>query len=159
MLILGIDPGLTGAYAALTLDGLTVVADLPTVEKAHKSGKRSEFSAHLFHDCVASLPKIDMAVIEHVSASPQMGTVSAFRFGECFGGIVAVLACCGIRTEFVRPATWKKAMGLNSEAEVSRAKVLELFPDASQHFARKADHNRAEAALLAEYGRRELWRF
>jgi hypothetical protein len=89
-----------------------------------------------------------------VASSPQMGVTSAFRFGEAFGATVAVLQTCGIRTELVRPAMWKKAMGLNSEAEVSRAKALELWPDSSSFFKRKMDHNRAEAALIAEWGRR-----
>lgn len=158
MLILGIDPGLSGAYALLGPEGLQAVGDLPTVQKAHKGGSRSELSPHLLHEVIARLPKIDIAVVEQVTASPQMGTVSAFRFGECYGSINAVLACVGIRTEFVRPAAWKKALGLNSDAEVSRAKALEYFPEASEFFMRKMDHNRAEAALLAEFGKRNYWR-
>ena len=158
MLILGIDPGLSGAYALLSADGLEAVADLPTIEKAHKKGTRSELSAHLLHDQLIGLPKVSFAVMEMVTASPQMGVVSSFRFGECYGALNAVLACMGIRTEFVRPAAWKKALGLNSEAEVSRARALELWPDSSQFFKRKMDHNRAEAALLCEFGRVNLWR-
>lgn len=158
MMILGIDPGLSGAYALLGTEGLEAVGDLPTIQKAHKGASRSELSPHLLHETLARLPKIDLAVVEQVTASPQMGTVSAFRFGECYGAINSVLACIGIRIELVRPAAWKKAMGLNSEAEVSRAKALEMFPDAAEFFTRKMDHNRAEAALLAEFGRRNFWR-
>lgn len=158
MVIVGIDPGLSGAFAALTGQGLEAVGDLPTVGKTHYNGVRYELSPVLLQETLCALPKIDLAVIEQVTASPQMGTVSAFRFGECYGVICAVLACMGVRTEFVRPATWKKKLGLNSDAEVSRARALELWPNSAEFFLRKMDHNRAEAALLAEYGRLHLWK-
>lgn len=158
MMILGIDPGLSGAYALLSGRDLVAVGDLPTVKKAHNKSTRFEISPALLHETLCALPKIELAVVEQVTASPQMGTVSAFRFGECYGVIYAVLACMGIRTEFTRPAAWKKALGLNSDAEVSRARALELWPNSAEFFLRKMDHNRAEAALLCEYARLHLWR-
>jgi Holliday junction resolvasome RuvABC endonuclease subunit len=155
MIIAGIDPGLSGAVAILHGDGtLLNVFDIPTVEEAHGKGSRQRVAPALLHDELIGDVRISVAYIEHVASSPQMGVTSAFRFGEAFGATVAVLQTCGIRTELVRPAMWKKAMGLNSEAEVSRAKALELWPDSSSFFKRKMDHNRAEAALIAEYGRR-----
>jgi crossover junction endodeoxyribonuclease RuvC len=33
-----------------------------------------------------------------------------------------------------------------------RALALRLFPSTAEHFARKKDHGRAEAALIARYG-------
>lgn len=156
MIVAGVDPGLSGAVALLEGDGsLLAVFDLPTIDKPHKGGVRSELSPALLQDELIGDVKVGVAFIEQVTASPQMGTVSAFRFGECFGQICAVFQCLGIRTELVRPAIWKKAMGLNSEAEISRAKAIELWPDSSHYFKRKLDHNRAEAALIAEYGRRQ----
>jgi Holliday junction resolvasome RuvABC endonuclease subunit len=155
MIIAGIDPGLSGAVAILHGDGtLLNVFDIPTVEEVHGKGSRQRVAPALLHDELIGDVRISVAYIEHVASSPQMGVTSAFRFGEAFGATVAVLQTCGIRTELVRPAMWKKAMGLNSEAEVSRAKALELWPDSSSFFKRKMDHNRAEAALIAEYGRR-----
>lgn len=154
MLVAGIDVGLTGAVAVLDGTRLLTVFDLPTVQERHGSGTRSRIAPALLHDELVGDMQIGVAFVEHVTASPQMGTVSAFRFGEAFGAVLAVLQCCGIRTELVRPQVWKKALNLNNEGEVSRAKAIELWPDASHHFKRKLDHNRAEAALIAEYGRR-----
>jgi crossover junction endodeoxyribonuclease RuvC len=155
MLILGVDPGLSGAVAFVHGDRLLDVADLPLVEVQHGKGSRKELSPALLHDMlVCTEIRIGKAIVEHVGASPQMGTTSAFRFGENFGAILAVLACCGIRTELVRPQTWKKSMGLGPDKAVSRAAAIKLWPMQSDYFARVKDDGRAEAALLAEWGRR-----
>lgn len=156
MLVVGIDPGLSGAVAFLHGDQLLSVADLPVVDVQHGKGSRKELSPALLHDMLVHTEiRIAKAIVEHVGASPQMGTTSAFRFGENFGAIIAVLACCGIRTELVRPQTWKKAMGLGSDKSLSRAAALKLWPDQSHYFARAKDDGRAESALLAEYGKRQ----
>lgn len=155
MIVCGIDPGLSGAVAILDHDGsLLNVFDIPTVEEAHGKGTRSRIAPALLQDELIGDVRVSVAFIEHVASSPQMGVTSAFRFGEAFGATLAVLQCCGIRTELVRPQVWKKALGLNNEAEVSRARAIELWPTQSDWFKRKMDHNRAEAALIAEWGRR-----
>jgi hypothetical protein len=156
ILILGVDCGVTGAYALLDTetDELVYARDLPTVEEQHGKKTRSNISAALFHDALVEGPKISYAIVELTSASPQMGVVSAFRMGQSLAVVTSVLQCSGIRTILVRPNIWKKAMGLTPDKEVSRARAIELWPDQSSLFARKLDHNRAESALLAEYGRR-----
>jgi crossover junction endodeoxyribonuclease RuvC len=156
MLVLGIDPGLSGAVAFLHGEQLLDVADLPLVDVQHGKGSRKELSPALLHDMLVHTEiRIGKAIVEHVGASPQMGTTSAFRFGENFGGILAVLACCGIRTELVRPQTWKKAMGLGPDKSISRAMAIKLWPMQSEYFARVKDDGRAEAALIAEWARRQ----
>lgn len=157
MIILSIDPGLDGAFALLdtTTGELLDVQDIPTAEEQHLKDTRRVISAALLSEAILHTDhKIAYAIVEHVSASPQMGTVSAFRMGEAVGTITAVLQCKGIRTVKVRPNIWKKALGLNPDKELSRARAIELWPDSSHLFKRKLDHNRAEACLLAEYGRR-----
>ena len=58
-------------------------------------------------------------------------------------------------TRVVYPAQEKEVtLGLNNEAEVSRSRAIELWPTQSDFFKRKMDHSRAEAALIAEWGRR-----
>lgn len=155
MLVVGVDPGLHGAIAFLHDGNLLNVADLPTVEVGHGKGSRKELSPALLHDMLVHTEiRIDKAVVEHVSASPGMGVTSAFRFGEGFGVILAVLACCGIRTELVRPAEWKRSMGLSKDKALSRAEAIRRWPMQSDYFALAKHDGRAEASLLAEYGRR-----
>lgn len=155
MLVVGVDPGLSGAIAFLHGDQLLNVCDLPVVDVQHGKGSRKELSPALLHDMLIHTDiRIGKAVVEHVGASPQMGTTSAFRFGENFGAIMAVLACCGIRTELVRPQAWKKALGLGPDKSLSRAMAIRLWPMQSDYFSRVKDDGRAEAALIAEYTRR-----
>ena len=155
MIVAGIDPGLHGAVAILDHDGnLLTVFDLPTVEEVHGKGTRSRIAPALLQDELIGDVRISVAYIEHVSSSPQMGVTSSFRMGEAFGSVLAVLQCCGIRTELVRPQVWKKVMGIGSDKDVARGRAIEMYPSQSDLFKRVKDHDRAEAALIAEYGRR-----
>jgi crossover junction endodeoxyribonuclease RuvC len=154
MLVVGIDPGLSGAIAFLHDEQLLNVADLPVVEVQHGKGSRKELSPALLHDMLVHTEiRIAKAIVEDVNAF-GMGRTSAFRFGVNVGTILAVLACCGIRTETVTPGRWKKSMGLGSDKALSRAAAIKLWPDQSHHFSRVKDDGRAEAALLAEFARR-----
>lgn len=154
MLILGIDVGLSGALAFLHDGDLLNVQDLPLVAIGHGSGSRQEMSPELLHDMLVHTEiRIGLAVVEDVNAF-GMGRTSAYRFGKNVGQIEGVLAACGIRTVKVTPQRWKKAMGLGADKALSRAAAIKLWPDQSQYFARVKDDGRAEAALLAEWGRK-----
>ena len=64
------------------------------------------------------------------------------------------MALAGVPTHHVRPADWKrhfKLPGGPEGKEASRALALRMFPASAERFARKMDHNGAEAALLALY--------
>lgn len=154
MLILGVDPGLSGALAFLHDGVLLNVQDLPLVSVGHGAGSRQEMSPELLHDELVHLDiRIGMAVVEDVNAF-GMGRTSAYRFGKNVGQIEGVLAACGIRTVKVTPQKWKKAMGLSTDKALSRAAAIKLWPDQSKYFSRVKDDGRAEAALLAEWGRK-----
>jgi hypothetical protein len=51
----------------------------------------------------------------------------------------------------VSPAKFKRALGLNSDGEASRARAIDTWPMSADLFSRKRNHNRAEAALLGLY--------
>jgi len=93
----------------------------------------------------------DMAIIERVASMPGQGVSSTFKFGCAFGIIQGVVAALQIPTHFVAPGKWKKHFGLSSDKEECRARALQYWPSRSELFARKKDHNRAEAALIAGY--------
>ncbi len=155
MLICGIDPGNNGAIAFM-LDGeLVNVEDLPLVEVRHGKGTKQELSPALLHDRLLDAERrIDLAVLEQVN-SFGMGRQSAFRFAENYGMIRGVLAASGIRTQLVPPQKWKRAMNLGADKNVARAAAISLWPMRSDWFRRVKDDGRAEAALIAEYGRRQ----
>ena len=150
---LGVDPGASGAIAVLQEDGLLIaVIDMPVVElkvgKAMKRRVSPEILAHVLRPYAGSV-----AYLEQVSAMPGQGVSSMFAFGESYGVVRGVLAALGMRTYLVTPGAWKKAMGLNAGKDGSRAKAIQMWPDRVRDFQRVKDDGRAEASLIAEFGR------
>jgi crossover junction endodeoxyribonuclease RuvC len=96
-----------------------------------------------------------MAFIERAQAMPKQGASSGFKYGRATGAIEAVIAVCGIPLEIIEPSLWKKLFRLRGgDKEAARQRALELFPSAHAALARKKDHGRAEAILIALYGLR-----
>jgi hypothetical protein len=84
---------------------------------------------------------------------PRQGIASAFRFGRAAGAIESIITVCNVPLQYVAPALWKRALRLRGQdKEGSRQYALNLFPHAHHLLKRKADHNRAEAALLGYFG-------
>src|SRR5262249_22241454 len=93
------------------------------------------------------------AFIERAQAMPKQGASSGFKYGRAVGAIEAAIVCCDIPMSIIEPSMWKKFHGLyQAEKEESRQRALQLFPAAHALLARKMDHGRAEAALIALAG-------
>lgn len=77
-----------------------------------------------------------------------------FRFGVSYGAIKMALAACGVPYTVITPAKWKPYVGVptGADKEASRQRALQLFPDQCANLARKKDHGRADAMLLAHFG-------
>ncbi len=93
----------------------------------------------------------DLAIIERVGAMPGQGVTSMFNFGAAYGTVIGVVAALKIPVHFVTPGKWKKHFGLSADKEEARARALQLWPARAELFARKKDHGRAEAALIARF--------
>lgn len=147
--ILGVDPGLSGAIVLLDTVFMSLrVFDMP-VAKAGANG-RNVLMDGLLARHIEALGEIDFAIIEDVHSMPTDGSSSAFKFGTAFGVVRGIVAAKNIPTVFVQPNKWKSIMGLSGkDKDASRQKVIELFPREANLFARKKDHGRADAALLA----------
>lgn len=153
MLILGIDPGITGAIAAVTPSGsLQWVQDMPIRDGGKKARKANEIDgaslARLLRVHVADIGEV---WVEEVSAMPGQGVSSMFGLGDSRGCIRGVLEALGLSTQRVHPRTWKQHFGLDSDKDASRALAIRLYPGC-EALSRKKDHGRAEAILLARYG-------
>lgn len=151
---LGIDPGLSGGAAIVEhsptmIRRLCCVFDLPTTgEKA----KRRIDAALFYRWLVAQKP--DAAFIERAQAMPDQGASSGFAYGRAVGALEACVACAGIPLYLIEASVWKRAANLPggpAGKEASRQRVIQMFPTA-EGFARKMDHQRAEAALIAIHG-------
>ena len=94
-----------------------------------------------------------LATVELVNAMPGQGVSSTFRFGQATGAVAGVLGALAVPVRLVTPSKWKGALGLPADKEAARQRAIETWPHLAHRFARKMDHGRAEAALLALYSR------
>ncbi len=151
----GIDPGKTGAIAFIREDrSVESVWDMPV----HMVGSRSVVSpSHLDMYFPASLDaeRRIFTAVERQSARPSQGVVSVFSIGDSFGVARAVASLNSYGVVDIPPRTWQKKINRPSTGD-SKADSLsmarELFPD-YDGLARKKDHNRADALLIAVYAR------
>ena len=151
-LILGIDPGNSGALALLSDAGrLLELADMPCVADGTK-GRQTVNPALLAAIIRRWSPSI--AFCEYVGARPTDAKVAAFAFGRCRGAIEGTLAALGVPVTMLTVPTWRRAVGLPAGAtkEQSRGEAIRRFPGHAAMFARVRDDGRAESALIAVAG-------
>ncbi len=151
MRIVGIDPGANGAIAFIDSDDpyfKAAVWDLPRIAKQVDVRQVIELLKRIAPG---------MMVLEQQQSFPGQGVQSAFVLGVEFGQLDVLCRLYTNSYHLVRPARWKAALGLNREKEASRAMAQRLWPTLAEHvLARVRDEGRAEALLIAEYGRRFL---
>lgn len=150
--ILGIDPGLSGALAAISMETgkLLEVHDMPIFSKKGSKKTINEINDQDLAFLIGCLD-VHIAVVEQVSAMPGQGVTSMFRLGAAFGTIKGVLAGMGVPFLTVHPAKWKKEMRLSGDKAMSRQLATRTWPENSSSFKRVKDDGRAEAALLAKW--------
>lgn len=153
-MIIGIDPGVSGAIALVDMAGnLRHVHDMPVQAKG--SGKKQEVNPAALYAYLQSVVPHGPVVcyIEQVGAMPGQGVTSMFSFGDSFGCARAVVAACGLPIKRVTPQAWKKRFSLTGkEKDMARTICMEAWPAAVEHFRRRKDIGRADAALIALYG-------
>jgi hypothetical protein len=151
-MILGIDPGLTGAVAVLDAAGaLVALHDTPVLTLRTSRGTRQEYDVPGLVALLGPYAGLQTHVmIEEAQAMPGQGTRSMFTIGLGMGVWLGILGALGLAYTRVRPGVWKRSLGLSSDKEQARLRAMQLFPGAD--LRRKRGHGRAEALLLAWYG-------
>ena len=155
MLIIGIDPGISGSICFFQDGKIVDVVEMPTMTEGKKNKKQVNGS-QIFNEISEKIKKLDKkeikVVIEQVSAMPGQGVTSMFNFGQSFGILKGICSAMQLPMYFVRPAKWKKYFNLiNSEKDASRTRAIEIFPYFSSQLSRKKDSNKAEAILIASF--------
>ena len=155
MLIIGIDPGISGSICFLEDGRILDVVEMPTMAEGKKN-KRQVNGSQIYNEISRRINKIEKqnirVVIEQVSAMPGQGVTSMFNFGQSFGILKGICSAMLLPMYFVRPAKWKKYFGLiNSEKDASRTKAIEMFPYFSSKLSKKKDCNKADAILIASF--------
>tara|TARA_S200000501_G_C20743954_1_gene708622 strand:- start:254 stop:748 length:495 start_codon:yes stop_codon:yes gene_type:complete len=155
MLIIGIDPGISGAICFMHFGEIIDIIDMPLMADGKKN-KRQLNGSQICHEIRSRIKNINnkeiFVVIEHISAMPGQGVTSMFNFGQSFGVLKGICAAMQLSLYFVRPVKWKKYFNLlNAEKDASRTKVIEIFPKISSKLSRKKDINKADAILIASF--------
>ena len=143
MLIIGIDPGISGSICFFENGKILEVVEMPTMTDGKKN-KRQVNGAQIYNEILKRINKNDKqnvrVIIEHVSAMPGQGVTSMFNFGQSFGILKGICSAMQLPMYFVRPAKWKKYYGLiNSEKDASRTRAIEMFPYYSSQLSKKKD--------------------
>jgi len=155
MLIIGIDPGITGSICFFEDGKILDVIEMPTMTEGKKNKKQVNGS-QIYNEISKKIEKTDKkeikVIIEQVSAMPGQGVTSMFNFGQSYGILKGICSAMQLSMYFVRPAKWKKYFNLiNSEKDASRTKAIEIFPYFSNNLSKKKDSNKADAILIASY--------
>lgn len=173
MIFAGIDPGVSGAIGII--DGKDVrLFDTPTMEiEVNKSVKRilDRKAACLIFEELTRKDENVYVTIEKASAmmmpnkkakvcpvckkGPSMGATSAFNYGRDYGCWLMLFDALAIPYSEIHPATWKKLVMANMQPgkDASRMRAGQLYPSAQKEITRKKDHGRAEALLIAHFGK------
>ena len=155
MLIIGIDPGISGSICFFEEGKIIDVIEMPTMIDGKKNKKQVN-GAQIYNeisDRIFTKKKENIrVVIEQVSAMPGQGVTSMFNFGQSFGILKGICSAMQLPLYFVRPAKWKKHYNLiNSQKDASRTRAIEIFPYFSSQLSKKKDSNKADAILIASF--------
>jgi len=153
MIIIGIDPGVSGGISILENKKVLEVFDMPTMIDGKKNKKQINGAevANIIRRQL-DLKKDIVIIVEHVNAMPGQGVTSMFNFGQSFGVIKGISAALNVPLYLIRPARWKKHFDLlKTNKDASRTKVIEVYPKISSKLSRKKDSNKADAILIARY--------
>ena len=155
MLIIGIDPGISGSICFFEDGKILDVIEMPTMTDGKKNKKQVN-SSQIYNEITKRIKLIDKkdirVIIEQVSAMPGQGVTSMFNFGQSYGVLKGICSAMQLSMYFIRPTKWKKYFNLiNTSKDASRSRAIEIFPKISEKLKRKKDSNKADAILIASY--------
>jgi Holliday junction resolvasome RuvABC endonuclease subunit len=148
-IIVGIDPGLSGAIAMLSWDGEVVLtAEMPIWQDGTKKAVKI---SGLFD--ILDPVEIHMMAIEKVHSMPKQGVVSAFTFGYGCGILETAAVAREIPYTHVTPQKWQKHMfeGIDKELGKKRSAIVcaKRWPNLG-----KVSEGVADALCIAEWLRK-----
>ena len=154
MLIIGIDPGISGSICFFEDGKILEVIEMPVMTEGKKNKKQVN-GAQIYNEFLKRITSKDdeiRVVIEQVSAMPGQGVTSMFNFGQSYGILKGICSAMQLPMFFVRPAKWKKYFNLiNSQKDASRTRAIEIFPYFSTQLSKKKDSNKADAILISSF--------
>jgi crossover junction endodeoxyribonuclease RuvC len=157
-IFVGIDPGVSGAIAAIGPGGVQV-ADIPTQELPGNG--RTQRTVHGYALAVLlrkMVPAEEAAIVvlEDVHAMPSKvsGSGANTSLMHSKGSIEAVLSVLRMDARLVNTQRWKRHYGLDADKAKALTLARTLYPAiAASHLSRMKDDGRADAVLMAHYGK------
>lgn len=147
MIVMSIDPGLSGAIAVFEGGALIEIIDMPTHTLLRNGKDKRQISASALAG-IFSQYKPAHVIVEKVSAMPGQGVTSMFSFGRSLGIIEGILAAYNLSATYVTPSVWTKGVGRGQGKDASRARACQMYPSHEKSFARVKDDGRADAVLI-----------
>lgn len=167
-MILGIDPGLSGALVVYDPQTNSIIsaASTPTLSIQRNGKTKQALDFHrLCHAITAFARKAPdlRAIIELVGAMPGQGVSSVFAFGNVTGAIEMAVVAAGVPYSKVTPMKWKKVLGCTADKDSTLLRASQLMPQSVAWWTPirlERDKQQcigiAEAALIAYYGSKNL---
>lgn len=151
---IGIDPGIKGGLALVSAKGeLIEVVPMPGMDKEVDGRELAQILA----SWAIMAGDLSRVYIEKVHSMPKQGVASTFKFGKAYGIAIGVVNAVNLPLEYVSPQKWKKTFSLIGKSkDASRLMASDLWPDHRSEWQYKYQDGKAEAALIAEHGRRAL---
>lgn len=172
MIVVGVDPGLTGALAFInTASGSVHIADMPTKERQVGGEVQRRVDALALASIVrrhVPAGEVGLSICENVRSfgrSDQQRPATTDSLQRTLGSIEAVFDVLRCPCVLVEPRAWQKLAGIVGKAKEERErgalpaavlKARELYPAAAPMLGRVKDHNRAESLLIAHFAVRTL---
>jgi len=155
--VLGVDPGVTGALAWLDTNGRLEITDMPTVELITSAGgKRRYVNPGPLIEHLQFYRATDAVYLERQWGQKGDGTIQAFGIGDAFGCVRTAVMATHLSYHLVAPGTWKRWVQCPPKKKGGLQRARELFPAYADLFKREKDNGRADAALIALYGLAQL---
>lgn len=149
-MIVGIDPGCSGALVALDGSG-GVVDHLPM--PVFKQGLRKRVNGAAVAAWLRELGGVRHAYLEQVGAMPGQGVTSMWTFGHAVGVVEGILQGLEIPYTLVTPQAWKKTAGLiGTEKDAARSRAIQLYPALRALDTKARGQALADAILIARHG-------
>ena len=160
MLVLSVDPGLTGAISLLCSQrGLLECEDLPTCGNGQSTGKMlrwidvDKLQALLVHWSTkyGFADQSVHAVIERPIPMPTLPAQTVASQFDTFGVIRALVGgkVSANGMTIVNPQVWKKPFGIGADKEASRKCCLSIYRNAPVNL--KKHHNRSDSILIGHF--------
>lgn len=162
-LIVGIDPGASGAFAVYCSETRRIVSidDMPIWYQTVGKTKRKRVDALALADLfdVFDMMGVELVVMEAVGGRGKQPGSSGFVFGYGVGLIYMAAIYSRVHMETVPPQTWKKIMNVPGKSKADDSAILaradEIFPHDRDRFRGPRGGkliDRAEACMMAKFG-------